>query len=521
MLKKTYLWTILIVLFLSLTCITNAATPKDVLVVGANTEIFITCDPGISFEVLPNATVSNLYAGLVKVIVEDEKFVTIPELAESWEVAPDGKTWTFHLRKGVVFANGDPLKSDAVVYSYQRVLKLAKSPAWLFSDVLGLTEESISAPDDYTVKIVTNGAPSNVVLTMMGNTLSGVLNPKVVKEHEVDGDMGELWLTDHSAGAGPYVLEQWERKIKVVFKANENYWRGVSRIKTVIIQDIPEPTDQLLLLKKGDIDVAWDLTAEQANSLKGDPDVSIASTPGQSDEYVGMNAGWGPFKDVRVRQAVKYAIDYDAIINKVMNGFAINNQQFLPVGYFGYVENNPYYQDIEKAKELMAEAGYADGFDVELVTNTTERRRTEAVVVQENLAKIGIRAEINLMQASQMYAKFREQGLQMIVAGWGVDYPDADALANPFANHRVNQLAWRCVWIDDYAADLVEAASVEINEDRRFQMYQDLTNYWHMYGPFAMMYQPIEFWGVRNEVKDFDKAAEGYSVHFDLTEVYK
>ncbi|HER24878.1 MAG TPA: ABC transporter substrate-binding protein [Candidatus Atribacteria bacterium] len=521
MLKRMNLVSILIVLFLSLTCITNAATPKDALVIGANTEIFITNDPGVSFEVLPNAIVQNIYAKLVNVIVKDNQFITVPGLAESWEVAPDGKTWTFHLRKGLVFADGDPLKADAVVYSFQRVLKLQKSPCWLFSDVLGLTEESITAPDDYTVKIVTNGSPSNVVLTMMGNTLSGILNPRIVKEHEVDGDMGQAWLTDHSAGAGPYNLDVWDRKIKVVLKANENYWKGAPQIKTIILQDIPEPTDQLLLLKKGDIDVAWDLTAEQANSLKGGPDVSIVTTPGQSDEYVGMNADWGPFKDVRVRQAVKYAIDYDAIIDKVMTGFAINNQQFLPVGYFGYVENNPYYQDIEKAKALMAEAGYADGFDVELVTNTTERRETEAVVVQENLAKIGIRATINLMQASQMYAKFREQGLQMIVAGWGVDYPDADALSNPFANYRVKQLAWRCVWYDDYAANLTEAASKEINEDRRFQMYQDLTNYWHIYGPFAMMYQPIEFWGVRNEVKNYDKAAEGYSVHFDLTEVSK
>lgn len=516
-----YLWTILIVLFLSLTCMTNATTPKDALVMGANTEIFITNDPGVTFEVLPNAIVQNIYAKLVNVVVKDNQFITVPGLAESWEVAPDGKTWTFHLRKGLVFADGDPLKADAVVYSFQRVLKLQKSPCWLFSDVLGLTEESIAAPDDYTVKIVTNGAPSNVVLTMVGNTLSGVLNPKVVKEHEVDGDMGQTWLMDHSAGAGPYVLEEWDRKIKVVLKANENYWRGAPKIKTIILQDVPEPTDQLLLLKKGDIDVAWDLTAEQANSLKGGPDVSIVTTPGQSDEYVGMNAGWGPFKDVRVRQAVKYAIDYNAIIDKVMTGFAINNQQFLPVGYFGYVENNPYYQDIEKAKTLMAEAGYADGFDVEIVTNTTERRKTEAVVVQENLAKIGIRATINMMQASQMYDKFRQQGLQMIVAGWGVDYPDADALSNPFANYRVKQLAWRCVWYDDYAANLTEAASKEINEDRRFQMYQDLTNYWHIYGPFAMMYQPIQFWGVRNEVKNYDKAAEGYSVHYDLTEVYK
>ena len=519
MFRKDFILTILIMAFLLFACTANAAIPTDTLVIGANTEIYITQDPAVSFEVLPNATLKNIYAALIKIEIEDEKFIVVPDLAESWELAPDGKTWTFHIRKELVFANGDPLKSDAIVYSFQRVLKLEKSPCWLYSDVIGLTEEGITALDDYTVKIVTNGAPSNIVLTILGG--NGIVNPKVVKEHEVDGDMGQAWLIDHTAGAGPYILKEWSRKISLVLVANENYWRGAPRIKTIIIQDIPESTDQLLRLKKGDIDVAWDLTAEQANSLKDSSDIYIATTPGQSDEYVGMNAGWGPFKDVKVRQAVKYAINYDAIINEVMAGFAINNQQFLPVGYFAYIENNPYYQDIEKAKELMAEAGYADGFDVELVTNTTERRRTEAVIVQENLAKIGIRAKINIMQASQMYAKFREQGLQMIIAGWGVDYPDADALSNPFANHRVKQLAWRCAWYDDYAADLCEVAGKEINEDRRFQMYQDLTNYWHVYGPFAMMYQPIEFWAVRNEVKDFNEAVEGYSVHVDLTLINK
>ncbi|MCD6238851.1 MAG: ABC transporter substrate-binding protein [Thermotogae bacterium] len=520
MYRRKWVLVVLLVLLFTFAVTANASIPKNTLVIGANTEIFITLDPGVAFEVLPNAMVSNIYAKLVRVDVKNGKFVVVPDLAKSWEVAKDGKTWTFHLREGLVFANGDPLRADAVVYSFRRVLKLNKSPAWLFSDVIGLTEKNITAPDDYTVKVVTNGAPSNVVLTIIGDTLAGIVDPKVVKAHD-SGDMGQAWLTDHSAGAGPYVLKEWKRKIRVVLVANKRYWQGTPRIKTIIVQDIPEPTDQYLLLRKGDIDVAWNLTAEQANSLKGAEDISLVTTPGQSDEYVAMNAGWGPFKDVRVRQAVKYCIDYKAIIDKVVAGFAINNQQFLPVGYFGYVENNPYHQDIEKAKKLMAEAGYADGFDVELVTNTTERRRNEAVIVQSNLAEIGIRAKINLMQASQMYAKYRKQGLQMIVAGWGVDYPDADALANPFANHRVHQLAWRCAWIDDYAADLAEAAGKEMNEDRRFQMYVDLTNYWHIYGPFAMLYQPITYWGVRNEVKGFDKAVEGYSVHVDWTEVYK
>jgi len=521
MFKKMYLWSILIVLFLTFTCMTNAATPKDALIIGLNTEDIFTLDPGVSYEMLAGAVIESTYARLVNMEIKDEQFIVVPGLAESWELAPDAKTFTFHLRKGLVFANGDPLKSDAVVYSFQRVLKLSKPPSWLFSEVLGLTEEDITAPDDYTVKMITNGVPSNIVLSIISNSIGSILNPKVVKEHEIDGDMGEAWLTDHSAGAGQYVLKKWDRKIRVALSDNENYWKGAPKIKTIIFQDIPEPSNRLLLLKKGDIDIAWDLTTEQANSLKDSPDISIVTSPGQSFDYIGMNADWGPFKDVRVRQAVKYAMDYDAIINKVMNGFAITNQQFLPVGYFGYVENNPYYQDIEKAKGLMAEAGYADGFDVELATDTTERRRTEAVVVQENLAKIGIRAKINLMQSSQMYEKYRNQGLQMTIAGWETDYPDPDALAQPFANYHAKQLAWRCVWYDDYAIDLAEAAGKELNKDRRFQMYQDLTNYWLIYSPFAMLFQRIDFWGVRNEVKDFDKAVEGYIVHFDITEAYK
>lgn len=517
MLKKTGVIIVLLAAFMFVVGTAQAQIPKDTMVHGANTDIFITMDPGICFEVLPGAISQNLYARLVDVQVKDGNFVVVPDLAEKWETAEDGKTWTFHLRDGLKFANGDPLTAEDVAWSLQRAVKLQKSPAWLLADVLGLTEESVKAIDDKTVQIVTNGAPANVVLTNLGGGVSGILNKKVVLANEKDGDQGEVWLTDNSAGAGPYVLKEWKRNMMIVLTANENYWRGAPAIKTVIIRDVPEAADQFLLLKKGEIDVAHDLTAEQANELKSAPDIRVVTTPGQSDEYVGMNAGWGPFKDNRVRQAVKYAIDYDAIIEKVRAGFAINNQQFLPVGYFGYVEDNPFKLDLEKAKALMAEAGYADGFEVELVTNTTERRKNEAIIVQENLAQIGIKATVNIMQASQMYAKFRQQGINLIVAGWGVDYPDAAALADPFANHRVNQLAWRLAWIDDRAADMAEAANKELDQEKRFQLYRELTQYWHENGPFAMMYQPVQYWGVRNEIKGAEEAFEGYSVHYDLT----
>lgn len=521
MLKKAVVMVLMAVVVFAMSGFAGAANiPQDTLVYGVNTGIFISLDPGVCFEVFPSAVVKNIYAKLVRIEMEDGQFVVLPDLAEKWEMAEDGKTWTFYLRDAK-FDNGDPVTAEDVVFSLTRVVTMEKSPAWLFTDVLGMTAESVTAIDEKTVQVVTNGAPPNVVLTNLGGSNGGIVNKEVALANEVDGDQGEAWLTDHSAGAGPYILKEWKRNMHVLLAANPNYWGEQPALKTIIIKDVPEAADQFLQLQKGDIEVAQNLTGEQANELEGIDGVRLVTTPGQSDEYVGMNAGWGPFQDVRVRQAVKYAIDYDAIIERVRAGLAINNQQFLPVGYFGYVENNPFKKDVEKAKALLAEAGYADGFEVELVTNTTDTRKNEAIIVQENLAQIGIKAEVTIMQSSQMYAKFREQGINMIVAGWGVDYPDAAALSDPFANHRVKQLAWRLGWLDDHAADLAEAANTELDEAKRAELYQELTNYWHENGPFAMLYQPLQFWGVSDMVKGAEEGFAGYAVHCDFTKFSK
>lgn len=510
-------------LLVAISFIAAGNIPKDTLVMAMNTEIFKTFDPGACFEVEPSAFVKNIYANLVTLNVVNGAFTPVADLAEKWEQSQDGKVWTFYLKKGAKFANGDTVKASDVEYSYRRAIRLKKSPAWLFTDTLGLTEESIKAVNDTTVTITTNGAPANVVLSVLAANIGGVLNEKEVKAHETNGDMGMAWLTDHSAGAGPYVLKEWKRKTQIVLTENKNYYGSQPSIKTILLRDMPEASDRYLALKKGDVDVAYQITVEAAAELrdKKDGSVSLFTNPGQSLEYVAMNASWGPFKDVRVRQAVKYAIDYDAIINKVREGFAIKNQQFLAIGYFGYKESNPFTRDVAKAKKLLADAGYPNGFEAEIVTNESEIRRAEAVVVQSNLADIGIKSNIVIMQAAQMYDKYRNQGLQMIVAGWGIDYPDADALAKPFADYTVKQLAWRNAWLDDKAAAMTAAAGKEINEQKRAQIYRDLVKYWQDNGPFAMLYQPIDFWGIGKDLKGFDKAYEGYNVHCDFTLISK
>jgi peptide/nickel transport system substrate-binding protein len=205
--------------------------------------------------------------------------------------------------------------------------------------------------------------------------------------------------------------------------------------------------------------------------------VKVVQTPGHSNEYLAMNASWGPLQDKRVRQAIKYAINYDEIVDVIMAGYALKVQGFVPKGYFGYVPENPFDQNIEKAKELLAEAGYPDGFKVELLTNNSQTRQDEAAKVQSDLKRVGIDAEIVIMQASQMYPKYRAQGHELIIAGWGNDYADADNLAMAMASYDAGQLAYRCAWDDDYADALAVAGRFETNPDKREQIYDSAYGY--------------------------------------------
>jgi len=519
--RKVLLWIFVVLAFTTL--FVFAKTPKDTLVIAVNTDILITLDPGGVYEVLGGRIVDLCYDKLVDLEIVNGVLTPVPEVAERWEISEDGRTYTFHLRKGIKFISGRELTADDVVFSLKRHLKLEKPSSWILPS-LGVNkdnmDETIKKIDDYTVQLIIEKPYSpNMVLGMLTFNFTGVVDKEEVLKHEKDGDLGEAWLTDHTAGSGPFYLESWERNAHVILRANENYWGEKPKLKTVIFRDIPESTTQRLLLERGDVDVAWNLLPENIYELKANKDIRIVSFPGHENRYVAMNCGWGPFKDPKVRLAVKYAIDYDGIINEVKKGYATKVQGFIMKGYFGFVDETPFHQDIEKAKKLLAEAGYPNGFEVEFLTGTEWQE--DAVKIQADLAKTGIKAKLVVMQRSQMYAKYRQQGHQMILARWGSDYPDPDALAKPFASYRTKSLAWRNMWYDDYAANLVEKASFEKDPKKREQIYEDLTEYWFLNGPFAVLYQVVSYWAIRDNVKGFEEAAEGYSLRFDLTKVYK
>ncbi len=477
-------------------------TPPDTLIVVMDTSDAVSLDPARAYEFTSVLVVNQLYDKLVDFEIPDLKNVK-PEVAESWEVSDDGKTWTFHIRKGIKFPSGRELTADDVVFSLRRVLQLQQTASWVLSQFVS-SPDQITKVDDYTVQIVLDEpvAPSFFLATLTFTT-SAILDKEEVLAHEQNGDLGSAWLTDHSAGSGPYILDHWTREQEIVLVANDNYWKGAPPLKRIVIKHVPEPTDQMLLLQRGDADIAWDLTVDQLEQLKGDPTIKISRVEALFISYIGMNVAVEPLDKEEVRDAIRYCIDYDAIINDILRGGAIKWQTVIPKGLLGAVSDTPYYKDVDKAKQLLAQAGYPDGFTITLTTPPTSPQTDIATKIQADLADCGITVNIQQMTASEMYEKYRKQGLELVLAAWGSDYPDPDNNAKAFGDYRVKQLAWRNTWYDDYAADLAEAAAKEFDKAKREQMYQELARYILDKGPYAVLYQQYNQIAVKVWVKNF------------------
>jgi len=509
--KWTTLVAVLMIAALALTACgpgTSGTPPtKDkTLVIGMDIGIAVSLDPAVAYEGGSIFAVHQFYDTLVTFDGADLSKV-VPSLATDWSVNDEGTVWTFNLRDDATFHSGNPVTAKDVAYSFDRVIELDDSPAWLLTQT-GMEVGSTEAVDDYTVKI-TLPTPFNpdAFLACLAYSVASVVDAEVVKTHESEGALGKDWLIDHSAGSGPFVLDKWEREVQYLMTANKDHFDGAPGVDRVIVQHISEAASQKMQLEKGDIDIAMNLNNEQIQELHDVDGIEVITGTSDNLSYLGMNAGIEPFDDVRVRNAVKWAIDYEGLVEYVLMGNAVINQSFIPRGYSGYDDTVYYERDVEKAKALLAEAGLPDGFKTTMLTSTSPTAGVPAPDVaaklQADLAEVGIEVEIRQMTGGEMYQIYRAQEAEMIFAGWGPDYADPDSNANPFANHRVKQLAWRLQWYRDDLADLVQQAAALKDWSDRAPIYEELTEKVSTEGPFAIMYQPKISFGVRDNVEGF------------------
>ena len=489
----------------------------NTLVFDSNIDDLITLDPAVAYEFSGVLVVHNVYENLVQFVGADLSNLQ-PSLAESWEVNEAGDNWevTFHLRDDVKFASGNPLTADDVVYSFQRVISLNKSPAFLFTDIAQIKTDSIKAADPKTAVVtMPKTASPQAFLSILTFTVGGIVDSKEVQAHVSGDDFGSGWLLDHSAGSGPYAVDHWQRDVEVLLKANPNYGGAQPPLSAVLVKHVPESANQQTELETGDADIAQNLSPEQIAAVKGKE--GVATTTGNSLLlfYVGMNVAVKPLDNVKVREALRTAVDYDGIINDLLSGNAKKVQNVIPAGLLGFNPDTPFQQEIEKAKALLKEAGQENGFTVEMLVPTGAGPggvawADLAAKLQSDWAQIGVTVDIKQVAQAELLGSYRAQKGQLVMILWGPDFPDPDANVGPFTDINAHSIAFRNSW-DDPIAEQARAAALITDPTERAAAYEAITDYVLHNGPYVILYQPTQLFGLRSNVQGFAWNPMGYA----------
>jgi len=334
----------------------GAGTAKDTLVIAQGADAK-SLDPHASNDNPSSRIRVQIYDRLMEL---DDNGVPQPMLAESWE-RPDDKTIIFHLRKGVKFHNGDEMKASDVKFSLERALA-SPEVAEIISGI-----NSVEVLDDYTVKVTTE-KPMAAILNNLAHTTIAILSEKATKEA---GDK----FGQNPIGTGPYKFVSWQSGDRITLEAFPEYWQGEAPTKNVIFRNIVEDTNRTIGLETGELDIVYDISGMDKNKLKDDDRFVLIEGPQASLTYLGFNMKKAPYDNPKVREAISYAIDQKPIIDTVFLGAGDPANSIIGPNVWGHYDVEKFTQDIEKAKALLAEAGFPNGFKAKIWVNDNPVRR--------------------------------------------------------------------------------------------------------------------------------------------------
>ncbi|HZS34198.1 MAG TPA: ABC transporter substrate-binding protein [Methylomirabilota bacterium] len=479
-----------------------AATPKDTVVMAKQIDDIISMDPAESFEFSGSEAIGNVYERLIGYDLKNVSQLK-GELAETWTVGADGRTYTFKMRKGIRFHSGNPVTAQDAAYSLQRAVALNKSPGFILTQ-FGFTKENmkerIRAVDDQTLVVETAEAVAPTFFYYcLTAVVGGIVDSKTVQAHEKAGDYGNEWLKTNSAGSGPFRLVSWKANEGYTLERVDGYWGPKALPRRVVVRHVPEPATQRLLLEKGDIDYARNLTKDQLDAIKGNASIAVQQAPKGSILYLGLNQKNPNLAKPEVREALKYLVDYTGIEQNILRGQYVVHQAFLPRGFLGALEDTPYKFDLERARALLAKAGLPNGFSVTMDVRNTSPITDIAQAIQASWAKAGIKLELIPGDGKQTLTKYRARNHDIYIGGWGPDYQDPHTNAETFAMNpdnsdgaRSKTLAWRNSWDIPEMSKQTAAAVRERDAKKREAMYQQLQREHQKTSPFVIMFQQIE-----------------------------
>ena len=500
-----------------------AQARKTVLVIGIDISDGRNYDPARMADYSPPLTNGNVYETLVTQTPGD--YVGIkPMLATKWERVDGGKAWRFTLRQGVKFWDGSPFTAEDVKFSLDRLVNVKDQPG-----VYAQNLDKVVIVDPGTVDLYMKNAEEPLMINLAAPAFA-IYSKKIASANGAASEPGAdtadkatQWMNQNSPGTAAYRMVSWERNTAVTLVRNEHWWGGTAPFERVIIRHIADGAAQLLALRRGDIDAAFNLTAEQLTSVKGDAAIRLEQTT--SLDYVYMTLTSNPeFNPALVkkeaRQAVAHAIDYDGIISGLVGGSAVRPPSFLPIGAGGttaeFTKEFGYREDLGKSKALLQQAGLPGGFEFELsITNAAivgTNYQVLAQKVQSDLARVGIKANLKPLDPVNLRGQYNGGKTQSVITFWNPPSPETYL----WATASIERVAKRVHWdVPQSMRDLVKQAGSEPDTAKQIALYkkyqQELVDNAH----YIILLQPIYRIAVRNTIKDFNVTAAGWYVEME------
>lgn len=445
-----------------------------------------------------------LYDSLL--FINDEGVVE-PALATEWTISEDGTTYTFTLREGVTFHNGEPFNAQAVVFSWER----GKNPENQYANDWA-TAISVVAVDDMTVEVKTEGLQPLFLRSMAQSW--AMVPPGYIAE------VGEEGFLTAPVGTGPFKLVELVEGDRIVMEKNEDYWReGYPLIDRLVFRPIPESSTRVAAIQTGEVDLVTRLSAEEADSVRNIEGIEVISYPVDRVYYIAFNnmtTGLDkPTIDPKVRLAMNYAVDVPAIIDAIFNGNGRPAVGLLTPDNLGYDQTlQPYGYDPEMARTLLAEAGYPDGFELDMACPAGAYTNFEQVceAVQGYLGEVGIQTNLEIMESGAFWDLEAEKQLPPLFGdSWSATIGEAlPRLIGALTGESASFSAWS----DPTIIDLIDRISVTVDDTERAALYGELQSYMRENPPFIYLYEPVTFEAVRTRVVNYKpRAAEQYYLY--------
>ena len=439
---------------------------------------------------------ANVYGCIYETLMrEEENGEVVPNLCESVDISEDGLTYTFHLPQGVKFHNGEELRASDVAFSLNRAL--GTTVDYLVSSISEAT-----ALDDYTVEVKLL-SPTGSFLANLTTPQTGILNEKAVTE---GGDEYQL----HPVGTGALRFVSWTPGVSCVLEKNDEYHGEPAAFDELIFKTIVEDASRTIALESGDVDIALAIPATDVERVRGGDGLQLYEGPTRAVNFIGFNCAEEPFNDVRVREAIALAIDTEALTQAVKLGYAEVATSILNTNVAYADKTIPVNEfNLEKARELLAEAGYPDGFSTTIWSKNSTELTSVNTIIKEMLAQINVDVEINTLEWATFLDACSKGEVDMYAIAWKCATPDPDRQFYQTL-HSSMIGTWNFSQIDDATVDeLIETGRVSTDSSVRAEAYSELQQYMFEQKFWIPMWQDIDYIGMNSRIASIDVDPSG------------